>query len=112
MGATLSTHVLDIARGVPAEGVSITLFALEGDLRRQIARRVTGDDGRTAGPLATSLAPGSYELLFDAGAYFAEIGAAALYDEIPLRIRLEPGEMHYHIPLLLGPWGYTTYRGS
>lgn len=112
MGATLSTHVLDTARGVPAAGVGVTLFALLGDARPVIARLVTGPDGRTTQPFAGPLEPGLYELVFEAGAYFAALGTGGFYDLIPVRFRIDAGETHYHVPLLLAPGGYTTYRGS
>jgi 5-hydroxyisourate hydrolase len=111
MDSTLSTHVLDTARGKPAAMVPVALFALDGE-RRQIAHAVTNPDGRTDTPLATALAPGSYELVFDVGAYFAREGTQAFFDEIPVRFHLRESGAHYHVPLLLSPWGYSTYRGS
>jgi 5-hydroxyisourate hydrolase len=111
MAASLSTHVLDTARGVPAAGISASrLFALDGDARTLLAQRVTGRDGRTAEPIATVLEPGLYELVFDVAAYFA--GTPSFYDRIPVRFRIDAGATHYHVPLLVAPWGYATYRGS
>ena len=110
MAASLSTHVLDTARGVPAAGVGIALFALDGDARTLLAQRVTGRDGRTAEPIAPVLEPGLYELVFDVAAYFA--GTPGFYDQIPVRFRIDAGATHYHVPLLVAPWGYATYRGS
>jgi 5-hydroxyisourate hydrolase len=108
----LSTHVLDVARGLPAPGVLITLYAVRGDERSVVAEAKTNADGRTDAPLATELDAGLYELVFEAGSYFARSGLAAFYDDIPIRFRIdEPGE-RYHVPLLLSPWGYSTYRGS
>lgn len=110
MAASLSTHVLDTARGVPAAGVAIALFALDGDARTLLAQRVSGFDGRTAKPIAAALEPGLYELVFDVAAYFAE--TPGFYDQIPVRFRIDAGATHYHVPLLVAPWGYATYRGS
>lgn len=95
--ATLSTHVLDIAYGKPRSGVRVALFQGE----HLLADGETGQDGRIA-ELAKDLAPGSYRLVFSIGGAFLE--------EISLSIRLEHG--HYHVPLLVAPFGATTYRGS
>jgi 5-hydroxyisourate hydrolase len=111
MKARLSTHVLDIARGVPAAGVAIELCRIEDDVRTVVVRAVTNNDGRTDAPLATALPAGIYELVFGVGPYFARTGTPSLYDAIPVRFRVDEGG-RYHIPLLLSPWGYSTYRGS
>ncbi|HEX3464886.1 MAG TPA: hydroxyisourate hydrolase [Candidatus Elarobacter sp.] len=110
--ATISTHVLDVARGLPAEGIVVGLFALEGGHRRHVATAHTNRDGRTEGPLAADVAAGSYELLFAVTEYFAREGTAAFFDAIPIRFRVEDPAARYHIPLLLSPWGYSAYRGS
>ncbi|HEX3549562.1 MAG TPA: hydroxyisourate hydrolase [Candidatus Elarobacter sp.] len=110
MGATVTTHVLDTARGRPAAGVLIGLFALEDGARRHVATRTTNADGRTDAPLGTDLAPGTYELLFSVAEYFG--GSAAFYDAIPIRFTIDDATARYHVPLLLAPWGYSTYRGS
>jgi 5-hydroxyisourate hydrolase len=108
---TLSTHVLDVARGTPAEGIDVTLYALDGETRTLVARTVTNVDGRTDAPLGTALRTGEYELVFSVGAYFERQGIDGFYKEIPIRFELDhPGK--YHVPLLLSPWGYSTYRGS
>jgi 5-hydroxyisourate hydrolase len=110
---TLSTHVLDTARGVPAAGVAIALYALDGEARTLIAQAVTNDDGRTDAPLSGDLPTGSYEIVFAVAAYFARVGVRAFYDTIPIRFILEAASSpRYHVPLLLSPWGYSTYRGS
>ena len=103
---SLTTHVLDTARGKPAAGVPIELFRL--DPRRPLKAIATNDDGRTDEPLLTELEAGRYELLFFVGGYFGE----GLYDEIPIRFRIEDAGAHYHVPLLVSPWSYSTYRGS
>jgi 5-hydroxyisourate hydrolase len=112
MAATLSTHVLDTARGKPAEGVLIGLFALEGGRRRHVVTATTNADGRTDAPLASDLAPGAYELLFSVANYFARDGTASFFDAIPVRFHVTESGGHYHVPLLLSPWAYSTYRGS
>jgi 5-hydroxyisourate hydrolase len=108
---TLSTHVLDTARGVPAAGVAITLYVLKGSARALLAQLVTNTDGRTDKPIA-DLPAGTYELVFAAGSYFARLGIAAFYDDVPVRFILSGDKERCHVPLLLSPWGYSTYRGS
>jgi 5-hydroxyisourate hydrolase len=107
----LTTHVLDAARGLPAESIPIVLYAIEGDGRRLIAHTVTNSDGRTEAPLAGELEPGTYELVFSVAGYFERLRTPALYDDISIRVRLT-NEASYHVPLLLAPWSYATYRGS
>jgi 5-hydroxyisourate hydrolase len=111
MAATLTTHVLDTARGAPAAGISVGLFAVGGE-RTLLHVAVTNADGRTDAPLSTDLAPGPYELVFAVMDYFARDGVATFFDEIPVRFRIAGGAAHYHVPLLLAPWSYSTYRGS
>ena len=112
----LTTHVLDTARGVPAAGLRITLDRLDGDRRERLAEVVTNADGRTDGPILPreGFAPGLYELTFHAGDYLrgtgAELTKPAFLDAVPIRFGMEAG--HYHVPLLLSPFGYSTYRGS
>jgi 5-hydroxyisourate hydrolase len=124
---TLTTHVIDTAAGVPAAGIAIVLYAVDGATgtplasatgtplgsatRTRLGGATTNAGGRTDAPLAESLGPGWYELTFAVAPYFAAQNVAAFYDEITIRFRLEGGA-HYHVPLLLGPWGYSTYRGS
>ena len=115
----LSTHVLDAARGLPAAGVGIELCELRraGD-HRLIWQGVTNADGRTAAPLIADrpLPIGRYELAFTVGAYFARPGSPAsdppFLDVVPVRFAVAEAEGHYHVPLLVTPWSYTTYRGS
>lgn len=106
----LSTHVLDTARGLPAAGITIGLRALAGGTL--IAEATTNADGRTDAPLAFDLVPGRYELVFAVGPYFAARGIATFYDVIPVRFVIDDLTRDYHVPLLLAPWGYSTYRGS
>lgn len=114
----LSTHVLDTALGRPAAGLVLRLFRLDGDDRLRVAEAITNADGRTDAPLLTgdALAPGRYELEFEAGAYFRSVHrleAAPLFlDVVPVRFGVSAETPHYHVPLLLSPFGYSTYRGS
>jgi 5-hydroxyisourate hydrolase len=112
----LTTHVLDTARGVPAAGLRVTLDRLSGGGRERVAEAVTNADGRTDAALLPRerFAPGVYELTFHAGDYLRAAGAALtdppFLGEVPVRFGMEAG--HYHVPLLLSPFGYSTYRGS
>lgn len=107
----LSTHVLDVAQGSPAAGIVVELFRA-GQTRTRIARATTDADGRIASPFGGDLEAGWYELVFFVGAYFASAGSESFYDEIPVRFRIDADEGRYHVPLLVAPWGYSTYRGS
>lgn len=109
---TVSTHVLDTARGTPAAGVAVTLYLLDGDKRTRIGEAVTNDDGRTEAPLGSALHAGLYELVFSLGAYFKREGTVAFYEDVPVRFVLGGRPGRYHVPLLISPWGYSTYRGS
>jgi 5-hydroxyisourate hydrolase len=114
----LSTHVLDTARGKPAGGLKIMLYRISGQSHRKIAEVVTNSDGRTDAPLleGAKLLIGQYELVFCAGEYLrgtGQVGEATLFlDEIPIRFGVADAAGHYHVPLLLSPYGYSTYRGS
>jgi 5-hydroxyisourate hydrolase len=114
----LSTHVLDTARGVPAAGVKIMLYRVTGNSHKKIGDFVTNADGRVEGPLLSGAAfrVGSYELIFGAGAYLRDSGQAAgevlFLDEIPIRFGVTDAGTHYHVPLLISPFAYSTYRGS
>jgi 5-hydroxyisourate hydrolase len=108
----LSTHVLDISSGTPAAKIAIMLFAIDGNVRRHVATSVTNADGRTESPMADILAPGIHELTFQVAPYFAAKNIEAFYDEITIRFRIDDATKKYHVPLLLSPWGYSTYRGS
>lgn len=114
----LTTHVLDTAGGCPAAGVRVVLYRL-GDARREtICEAVTNADGRCDAPLlaGAALRRGRYEISFHVGAYYRSRGLAAddpaFLDEVPVRFGIAAVEEHYHVPLLLSPFGYTTYRGS
>jgi 5-hydroxyisourate hydrolase len=109
---SLSTHVLDTARGIPAAGIAITLYAVDGDRRTRVAYATTNADGRTDAPLATDLTAGMYEIVFDVADYFARASTPTFYTTVPVRFTIAAEARHYHVPLLLSPWGYSTYRGS
>jgi len=108
----VTTHVLDTARGIPAAGTPVALYAVRSDTRTIVREAVTNGDGRTDEPLGIDLSEGTYELVFAAGNYFARSGIATFYDEIAVRFQLDGTAEKYHVPLLVSPWGYATYRGS
>ena len=114
----LTTHVLDTASGNPAAGLSIDLYVLNGEARTLIKSVTTNEDGRCDAPLLSGdeLAVGQYELVFHAGDYLRQSGVAlpepAFLDVIPIRFGIADAGAHYHVPLLISPYGYSTYRGS
>ncbi len=118
MAGRLTTHVLDTARGRPAAGLWIELFRLDGTDRRLIVQAETNADGRCDRPLleGRAMVAGRWELVFRAGAYFRRSGLTLpeppFLDEVPVRFGIADPGQHYHVPLLLSPYGYSTYRGS
>ncbi len=114
----VTTHVLDTARGKPAAGVVITLYRVTGNSHKKIAETVTNADGRTDAPMLTgaALTAGYYELIFSAGDYLRSTGQAVgdvlFLDQIPIRFGVPDADQHYHVPLLISPFAYSTYRGS
>jgi 5-hydroxyisourate hydrolase len=117
--AGLSTHVLDIVRGGPAEGVDLELYSIGQDGSRLcLLRARTNADGRTDAPLMGPAATraGTFELVFFVGDYFrrsgAKTGEPPFLDAIPIRFSIADPKAHYHVPLLASPWSYSTYRGS
>jgi 5-hydroxyisourate hydrolase len=117
--AGLTTHVLDTALGVPAEGIAIDVYRLTGDRREKLKSVVTNRDGRVdGGPVLSGDAfrKGEYELVFHAGQYLRDKGVPVseppFLDLIPIRFGISDETAHYHVPLLLSPFGYSTYRGS
>jgi len=116
-GGRLTTHVLDTASGKPAAGLSISLYRLQGDARTHLKTVSTNDDGRCDAPLlqGTEFATGEYELVFAAGDYLRRQGTKlpqpAFLDTVPIRFGMAEAT-HYHVPLLVSPYGYSTYRGS
>ncbi|MCA8882166.1 MAG: hydroxyisourate hydrolase [Rhodobacteraceae bacterium] len=118
MAGYLTTHVLDTAKGVPAAGIPLALYRVDGPDPRLIAEAVTNDDGRTDAPILDTGAfeTGIYELVFQTGAYLRASGLAEetplFLDQVPIRFGIADAQAHYHVPLLLSPYGYSTYRGS
>jgi hydroxyisourate hydrolase len=135
MSGKLSTHVLDTAKGQPAGGLKIQLWRIEANEHRLLKEVVTNQDGRTEKPLllGDELKPGLYELVFQVGPYFQDLSRrnpaaagkaegmedtslqtkeASFLGDVPVRFRILNPEENYHIPLLVSPWSYTTYRGS
>ncbi|SCW90341.1 2-oxo-4-hydroxy-4-carboxy-5-ureidoimidazoline decarboxylase [Ancylobacter rudongensis] len=114
----LSTHVLDTHKGGPAQGVRVELFEVGATARALLAEAVTNEDGRTDAPLISGapLRAGRYELVFHIGAYFRARGldlpGTAFLDTVPIRFGIAEPEGHYHVPLVVTPWSYSTYRGS
>jgi 2-oxo-4-hydroxy-4-carboxy-5-ureidoimidazoline decarboxylase len=114
----LSTHVLDTGNGRPARGVAIELFEVGRTARARLTEAVTNGDGRTDRPLLADepLRIGTYELLFHVGDYFrtrpTERDIRPFLDVVPIRFGISEPEGHYHVPLLVTPWSYSTYRGS
>ncbi|GIL02574.1 MAG: 5-hydroxyisourate hydrolase [Alphaproteobacteria bacterium] len=114
----LTTHVLDTASGRPAGGMKITLHRVKGKALEKLKSVVTNADGRCDAPLLAgpAMRKGTYELHFDAGAYLKaaglELPKPAFLDVIPIRFGIADADGHYHVPLLVSPYGYSTYRGS
>jgi len=112
----LTTHVLDTANGVPAKGMTIDLYSIEGGEASLEKSVVTNDDGRCNGPLleGDGLAEGAYRLNFHVGEYFSKINGKPVefLDVVAVDFRVSDRQAHYHVPLLVSPFGYSTYRGS
>ncbi|MDQ2851369.1 hydroxyisourate hydrolase [Dermatophilaceae bacterium Sec6.4] len=111
--STLSTHVLDAVSGTPAAGIPVEAFAkaTDGAGWTSIGSGVTDDDGRISRVAADALAPGTYRITFGTGDYFAAQGVAAFYPEVTITF-VVADERHYHVPVLLSPFAFSTYRGS
>ena len=112
--SAITTHVLDIARGRPASGLAVVLDMQVANGWQEVGRGATDGDGRLRtlmDPSATLLA-GVYRLVFDTGAYFRSEGTRAFYPEVVVTFETVTGDDHYHVPLLLSPFGYSTYRGT
>lgn len=114
----LSTHVLDTMHGCPAAGMEVSLFSTLGDEATLLQRLVLNHDGRTDAPLFdnASLRKGTYRLTFDVAAYFKARGVVLpepnFLDRVSLDFGIANADQHYHVPLLVSPWSYSTYRGS
>lgn len=114
MTGFLTTHVLDTASGLPAAGMTIDLYRLGEGQREHLVTMVTNDDGRTDSPIlpAAEFVTGKYELVFQAGSYFAREETISFLDDIPIRFGINDPASHYHVPLLVSPFSFSTYRGS
>jgi 5-hydroxyisourate hydrolase len=119
--SAISTHVLDIAAGRPAAGMRVRLDRLAGPAQEEVATAVTDADGRIAGLGPDRISAGTYRLVFDTGGYLArqpgrngtDTGQdAAFFPEVTVTFAVGDGPEHYHVPLLMSPFGYSTYRGS
>ena len=114
----LSTHVLDTMHGCPAAGMAVSLFSTQGDEATLLQRLVLNHDGRTDAPLFdnASLRKGTYRLTFDVAGYFKARGVALpepnFLNQVSLDFGIAHADQHYHVPLLVSPWSYSTYRGS
>jgi 2-oxo-4-hydroxy-4-carboxy-5-ureidoimidazoline decarboxylase len=110
----VSTHVLDNVRGGPAAGIKLALYEIGASARALIVTTLTNADGRTDAPLLGGgpLRIGTYELQFTIGDYFTGVADPPFLDVIPIRFSIADSEGHYHVPLLVTPWSYSTYRGS
>jgi 5-hydroxyisourate hydrolase len=114
----LSTHVLDTAHGRPGAGVTVELYEGAGDIRRLVKRDATNADGRCGAPLleGDAMRAGRYELVFAAGDYFAAQGVALpeprFIDRVTIAFGIADPAQNYHVPLVMTPWSYSTYRGS
>jgi 5-hydroxyisourate hydrolase len=114
----LSTHVLDTTQGKPGAGVAVELYAVGPGGRTLIKRDTTNADGRCAAPLleGAQMQPGQYELVFAAGDYFAAQGvdlpAPRFVDRVTIAFGIAHADQNYHVPLVVTPWSYSTYRGS
>jgi 5-hydroxyisourate hydrolase len=114
MSGKLSTHVLNIAEGKPAAGMRLALWRVEAGAPVRIVETTTNVDGRTDAPLLTgeTFRPGLYEIVFEVGAYFDLPEEEAFLGAVLVRFRITDAERSYHVPLLVSPWAYSTYRGS
>lgn len=117
-GGRLTTHVLDTVHGRPGAGMALTLYRIENEQRLWLLDTRTDADGRCNAPLLAgeAMRPGCYELVFKVGAYFRAAGVALadppFLDAVPIRFAIASAGQHYHVPLLVSPYAYSTYRGS
>ncbi len=112
-GGAISTHVLDAAAGCPARGIAVTLERLDAAAWVPVSAGATGPDGRLTGLAGPGpLRAASYRLTFDVRAYYAATGTPAFYPQVVVVFEVADPAQHYHVPLLLSPFAYSTYRGS
>lgn len=108
----ISTHILDTTRGRPAQGVAVTLEQKQGSGWKELARGVTNEDGRVKPLLETIPAAGIYRIGFEVAPYFDKLGVEAFFPHVELTFIVKSAAEHYHVPLLLNPFAFSTYRGS
>jgi 5-hydroxyisourate hydrolase len=110
----ITTHVLDTSRGRPAAGMGVALQRASAGEWQRVGAGKTSADGRAANlaPAGATLTAGTYRLVFDTGAYFQALGVAGFYPEVAIVFEVRDPAEHHHVPLLLSPYGYSTYRGS
>lgn len=110
----ITTHVLDTSRGRPAQGVPVTLEIEAAEGWELLGKGTTNADGRISELVSAeiTIAPGVYRLIFDTGRYFSQDQRESFYPQVTIVFRLADASQHYHVPLLLSPFGYSTYRGS
>jgi 5-hydroxyisourate hydrolase len=109
---SVSVHVLDNSRGCPAVGVAVRLARCASDGPLPLGDGVTDPDGRLAGLAPEPLRAGTHRLVFETGAYYASVGLCALHPRVVVEFEVAEGAEHYHVPLLVTPFAYTTYQGS
>jgi len=112
MSSLITTHILDTAAGQPAVGVAVELHARNGAAWQQIASGSTDAQGRVKDLGPAALPAGNYQLRFDTGAYFNTTNTETFFPEVSLTFAVREGQAHYHVPLLLSPFAYSTYRGN
>lgn len=110
--SAVTTHVLDAAKGTPAAGVGVRLEAVDGDGWKSLAEAETDSDGRVKECGPSRLDAGDYRLTFATGDYFERLGVESFYPQVQITFRIADPEQHYHVPVLLSPFAYSTYRGS
>jgi 5-hydroxyisourate hydrolase len=110
--SAVTTHVLDCALGEPAAGVPVRLEHADGGHPSLVAEGITDSDGRVRDLGPDDLLPGTYRIVFDTGSYFARSGRRAFYPEVAVTFLVDRSDGHYHVPLTLSPFAYSTYRGS
>ena len=110
----LSVHILDLQSGQPGAGVAVTLEQRDGPDWRALASAVTDAQGRVRAlyPAGKPIAAGAYRIVFNTGAHYARLRQPTFFDQIPVEFKVDNTAQHYHIPLLLSPYGYSTYRGN
>ena len=110
--SAITTHVLDVSRGRPAGGVAVVLERVGSPQSTMLARATTDADGRVKTFAPRAVEPGTYRLTFEVGPYFAAAGIDAFYPRVVVEFEVRDATQHHHVPLLLSPYGYSTYRGS